>query len=427
MITVFEQELEKGTGVPYLLLKKGCIQPSEQIEEILYANIIENKAYDPQCEGSRTEYLYDLLELYPHREKIDERVIAYFNTMDDRDWGELQVFGFVRKLAESRRFDKTELYKKFEQYAEEDMYNGMIGLSDLLLLDKYEAVVYLARYFGTHITEDNKKEFINSTFYDIYAEDIGYTEEELTEKLRNEHDAAIDRYLAIAHIKRKTRRKKQKQYTADTAIALLKRKPSPTRLERISLWRWVRRRASEADIQKLSNVFLEAELPLKKRLIRLFEERQIKIPAQVLFDSFEATENKSFRQDIIEALVPFNDPAVYDFLKDRYDDNTRNAFIKVCLKYYSENKKTKLFNLLELCTIFDIHEIKHTALESKALAEDPVFNDILRILYRNMKCPLCRNTIVEKMIERRCIDDNLYEEIQYDVDPDTRALAQMGR
>ena len=29
MITVFEQELEKGTGVPYLLLKKGCIQPSE--------------------------------------------------------------------------------------------------------------------------------------------------------------------------------------------------------------------------------------------------------------------------------------------------------------------------------------------------------------------------------------------------------------
>ena len=228
MITVFEQELEKGTGVPYLLLKKGCIQPSEQIEEILYANIIENKAYDPQCEGSRTEYLYDLLELYPHREKIDERVIAYFNTMDDRDWGELQVFGFVRKLAESRRFDKAELYKKFEQYAEEDMYNGMIGLSDLLLLDKYEAVVYLARYFGTHITEDNKEEFIDSTFYDIYAEDIGYTEEKLTEKLRNEHDAAIDRYLAIAHIKRKTRRKKPKQYTADTAIALLKRKPSPT-------------------------------------------------------------------------------------------------------------------------------------------------------------------------------------------------------
>ena len=83
--------------------------------------------------------------------------------------------------------------------------------------------------------------------------------------------------------------------------------------------------------------------------------------------------------------------------------------------------------MLELCTIFDIHEIKHTALESKALAKYPVFNDILRILYRNMKCSLCRNTIVEKMIERRCIDDNLYEEIQYDVDPDTRALARRER
>ena len=427
MITVFEQELEKGTGVPYLLLKKGCIQPSAQIEEILYANIIENKAYDPQCEGSRTEYLYALLELYPHREKIDERVIAYFNTMDDRDWGELQVFGFVRKLAESGRFNKTELYKKFEQYAEEDMYNGMIGLSDLLLLDKYEAVVYLARYFGTHITEDNKGKFIDSPFYDIYAEDIGYTEEELTEKLRNEHDAAIDRYLAIAQTKRKNHSRKRKEYTADGVITLLKKKTPPTRMEKIWLRVWVRRRASEADIQKLSDVFLEATLPLKKKLIRLFDERQIKIPAQVLFDIFEATDNQSFQHDIIKALVPFNAPAVYDFLKDRYDDNTRNAFIKVCLKYYAENKKTELFNLLELCTIFDIHEIQNDVLKSEKLAEDSVFNDILRILYRNMKCSLCRNRIVEKMIERHCMDDNLYEEIQYDIDPDTEALARMGR
>ena len=43
------------------------------------------------------------------------------------------------------------------------------------------------------------------------------------------------------------------------------------------------------------------------------------------------------------------------------------------------------------------------------------------------KYSLYRNTIVEKMIERRCIDDNPYEEIQYDVDPETRALARMGR
>ena len=117
MITVFEQEIERGSGVPYILLKKGCIQPSQQIEEILYANIIENKAYDPQFEGSRAEYMYSLLELYPHRERIDERVISYFKTMDDEHWDEKQVFGFVRRLTEAGRFDKAKLYKKFEQYA----------------------------------------------------------------------------------------------------------------------------------------------------------------------------------------------------------------------------------------------------------------------------------------------------------------------
>ena len=68
MTSVFEREIERGTGVPYLLLKKGCIRPSEQIDEILYANIVENKAYDPQSEGSRAEYIYNLLELYPREE-----------------------------------------------------------------------------------------------------------------------------------------------------------------------------------------------------------------------------------------------------------------------------------------------------------------------------------------------------------------------
>ncbi len=424
MITVFEQEIERGSGVPYILLKKGCIQPSQQIEEILYANIIENKAYDPQFEGSRAEYMYSLLELYPHREKIDERVISYFKTMDDEHWDEKQIFGFVRRLTEAGRFDKAKLYKKFEQYAEQNMNIRVIGVDDLLQLDKYEAVVYLARYFGTHITEENIEEFIDYTFYGSRAEDIGYAAEVLTEMLRSEHDTAIDRYLAIAQTKREKHPSKRKEYTANEVIALLEKKDPPTRAEHFSLRAWAEKRASEADIQHLSNLFLEAALPLKKRLIQLFNERQIKVPIQALFDSFDATEDRAFRQDIAEALIPLNDPAIYDFLKDRYDENTKTAFTKICLKYYSGDKEYELFDVLTRCDIFDIHEIQDDVLKSEGLPKYPVFNNILRILYHKMKCSLCRREIVEKMIEHHCIDDNLYEEIRYDVNPDTREMAQ---
>ena len=425
MTSVFEREIERGTGVPYLLLKKGCIRPSEQIDEILYANIVENKAYDPQSEGSRAEYIYNLLEFYPRREKIDERIIAYFCAMTDTDWGERQVFEFVRKLAQAGRFDKSELYKKFEYYAEEDMYNGMIGIADLLLIDTYKAVVYLARYFGMHITDGNSQEFVGQTFYAPYEEELGYAEATLSEMLHNEHDAAIDRYLSIARrMKRNKPSAPPKNLTTEEVIAVLEKTDTSNISEFVKLRMWTQKYASDADIQNLSNAFMEVGTAMKRKLIRLFRSRPIRVPARILFGSFDEIDDSSYRRNLCEALVPLNEPAIYDFLKKQYNETTKTCFIRACLKYYSEDKKAELLEALEECTIHDIHEILDDALESEALMKYPFYNDILRMLYQKMKCSVCREKIIKQMMLHHSFDDNLYEEIQYDANQCIRRMAR---
>ena len=53
MINIFEAELEKGTGIPYFLIKNEIIKASPEVDSIIVDNILNCNAYDPQCEGLR--------------------------------------------------------------------------------------------------------------------------------------------------------------------------------------------------------------------------------------------------------------------------------------------------------------------------------------------------------------------------------------
>ncbi|UTC65449.1 hypothetical protein E4O00_04850 [Treponema sp. OMZ 788] len=429
MITVFEQELEKGTGVPYILLQNKCIQPSEIVEDIFYQNIIENKAFGPSFEGSRSDYVYDLLELYPERKKVDSRVIAYFNKMDSDDRGDEQVFNFAVRLAQDGRFEKNALYKKFEYYAKKKLPFYIIGIDELIKLDKYEAVVYLARYFGSHIEDKDIEEFAGYYFYNLCVQDYtGYDTETITAMLQEEHDPAIDRYLSIAQTKREHSPRKVQTYTADEVILTLQKPDFNERSELYRIIRWVDKQASDEDIKKLSACFIKADETLKKRLIRLFTiNRCIQVPIQALFDSFDSIQDGKYRTNLVEALVLMRNPDVYDFLLERYDENTATGFLKICVQFYSEDREWKLLGLLDTCDMYDIEDIVVSVLESEELVKYDIFKYILRLLYHKTKCSICRGRVLEKMMEHGVADANIYREIQYDANKNIRELAEKSK
>ena len=106
MINIFETELEKGTGIPYILIKNEIVKASPEVDSILLDNILNCTAYDPQCEGLRSEYMYSIVENYPNRAAVYKGVLDFFEKMTDTDWGDQQTFAFVCILAEKNIADK---------------------------------------------------------------------------------------------------------------------------------------------------------------------------------------------------------------------------------------------------------------------------------------------------------------------------------
>jgi hypothetical protein len=64
MLALFENELRKGTGVPLVLLKKNALQANDQVTNIIFDSILETGSFDPQCEGLRGDYFYEVVLNY---------------------------------------------------------------------------------------------------------------------------------------------------------------------------------------------------------------------------------------------------------------------------------------------------------------------------------------------------------------------------
>ena len=64
MINIFEAELEKGTGIPYLLIKGEIIKASPEVDSIIVDNILNCKAYDPQCEVVTEGFTFEIAPDY---------------------------------------------------------------------------------------------------------------------------------------------------------------------------------------------------------------------------------------------------------------------------------------------------------------------------------------------------------------------------
>jgi hypothetical protein len=76
MLELIDDALAKGTGFPFLAISRGLVAPSPKLDRVLLDHIVHNRAYDPQCEGSRHDYLYEVFwvprktivfEKHPHK------------------------------------------------------------------------------------------------------------------------------------------------------------------------------------------------------------------------------------------------------------------------------------------------------------------------------------------------------------------------
>ncbi len=88
---IFKQAIKSGRGEAILLLK---LNRSLNMDESIIEACTHNLAYDPQCEGSREEYLFDILSLSQNREAIEIEIFKALSNAKEESWGTELLFYF---------------------------------------------------------------------------------------------------------------------------------------------------------------------------------------------------------------------------------------------------------------------------------------------------------------------------------------------
>lgn len=71
----FRKLIEKGLGAAVVFIRDNPKDTKRYYHSILQA-CIKNNAYDSQCEGSRSQYLYEIIQLRNERDLLKEQVMA---------------------------------------------------------------------------------------------------------------------------------------------------------------------------------------------------------------------------------------------------------------------------------------------------------------------------------------------------------------
>ena len=421
MITSFENELQKGTGLAFLLLKKSILTPSDAIDKIIFDNLATNFAYDPQCEGSRHEYIYNMVQFYPRKQHIYSMVLNHFEKMTLDDYGARQIFGFVEKLVEEKVVSKEKLYEKFLYYASKDIYPYMLGVEELILADDIEGIVFIARYFGKNITEKNHSDFAGLPFFDGFSKKIGLSSKEVLKILKEKQDPDIERFLSVITLKCP---KQQSNIVRESATELVEK----LRKGRSYLVRKWLRTANVAEIQELSRLFkYEKNLDVRKKLLIGFRHIKIDVPLEYLISEFVKTRDVLYRESLVDAMLLFGDDSVLKLCDKAYSKVFRVTWIKACSVFYNDSYAWRLRLELEELDHNEIHEVLKSIIRSSALAKASIYHSLLRILYRKNRCSICRRDIVQRIIETGSYDLNFIEEIKHDCDEDIRKFANEAK
>lgn len=417
MIYTFEDELGKGTGAPYLMIKNKIINPSPLVDQILLKHMTTRQYYE-QFENKRHHYYYSILNEYPHKDYIIPQLISYFEKItDDRDEEE-HLFGIIAVLVHKNLYSQRKLYEKFDLfYIRDANYQLPFGLGILIELDRLDAVAHVAQLIGQHA----KKISDSQPFYYYYDDVLNMTQEEITQYLKQKNHPDIQRFLSFFQ-KSDSNKEPAKLLTLDE----VKNNITSIAYRGFRIKNWLKT-ASQKEIEEISQLFLEtSNTQIKKNILYQFSKRKIHLPIEILMKEYKKTRNISYKETLINAMMAFQDPKLKDFIKKQfhYESDLMFDYIQVLIRFYEEEDYGEVINFFSDFEIHDIHNMIHFVIEQPLLKKHKIYSEILTILYSKNRCSICRKDIVIEMASQNLIDKNLYQELLHDCNPEITQFIQ---
>jgi hypothetical protein len=413
----FFSSIKRGTGEAHLLMKA---HPEIDFSNEIIKAAIKNFAYDAQCEGSRADYIWELILLANQKEKIRKVILKKLATERKDAWALGQLFDLATLLAkEGDKESRKAIYKRFYKkiiFGCEDW-----GQENIVELDGWEGLKYIADVKGK-VFQKNVNRWDDSFFVDDFQKnnpDIKVYRE--LEKVA-ETNVFIKTYLeTIRQHKFSFGKRAKPKFNYEFVMERINGN------SKFPMPRSVGKNLSKNEIKKIADDFLEEKDKSRQiNYLRFFE--RVKFPYDYKFilgfaekrnssqsrisefasGALKYFSGKDIRKLAIEKITHSNYPYDYlDLLISNYKKGDWKILKSVAEKFSDPDTIHGL-----ACGFITIYK-KNSAKECKSPLET---------IYNKLTCALHRVDILEILIQNKVLSKKIKKEMQFDSDKEIRKL-----
>jgi hypothetical protein len=412
----FQRALDLGLGRAVLHLADHA---ASSYREIILDACLHNRAYDPQVEGSRANYMLDIMRESGNLKFYAEAVIRSLCD-EEHDWDTPQRFELARLLAQTG--DSSAREAMYSAFRANELSASDIA-AEFIELDGLQGLLFVVRQIGGQLAR-NRNQWEDPSLLSVAGDICGreVVDAALTDASAKDKD--IKAYLTAVEendaLRSRAQRPDAKILTYDQIHSLIESKKAGGFLRG-----WATA-ASDSDLERAAHDLVQAEDPEKlKSYLVLFWKRQFPLELDRLFKLAELPDGpvprhalrvlankehegiRSLAYKLVEGKSPLRDYAI-DLLIKNFRDEDYLA-IEVWCDSEQDASRINAFDR-SLMEFFVAHPNPDTEMR------------LLRKMYEKEPCAHCRSNIVERLLEMNGLSEALRRECEFDSYADTRAL-----
>jgi len=406
----FRRALMYGFGSAIIFLK-NCNNCEEYLD-IIFDFSIHNYAFDSQCEGSRVQYLWDLILASSNIEKLQERIMKKLED-DDSSIYHYQIYQLGVLFAQESEYNPIELMKRHFRYDED--YGSFVGEEEIIELEGDKGILFVANIIAKRLQEDVNYDgdyfFINNLIDSFNKEYI----DSLLGELLDTNKRFRQYYLSSLNRNNIEEKRQREDYSS------LKFNLKEYQYNRIRPWS---RFATEEELEQVYyDINNSCDLELISKLMHAFYKKEYKGSVERIVNFLEDTRyelsesavhvlkwksDNRIRQKAIKLISTKSNWYEYiPLLFNNYEKGDYRLILNICNKEYDE---------------FEWHAIQLALNDFFRLHRNIDCHELYIKLYHNNRCTICRAEMFEYMLRDGFSDIHVLNEAEWDVNLDIRRL-----
>ncbi|MDF2700997.1 MAG: hypothetical protein K0Q49_2561 [Haloplasmataceae bacterium] len=421
----FKKYMMMGLGRTHIILENAS--DINAFKDVVLYGCLNNLSYDVQIEGTRFNYVYDLIKYFNDDQFFENQVISKFSIMLNYSTfchlcDMLSLFYTENKS----ELSKNTLEEKYMEFLNQEVfdYDDKLKLVYLCVCLKYTHGIKMVRkicvdidlLIGNKVILVDDLGWFFSTILESYKSITTFINKKCSNYTSNDIDNMSNAENRDEELKR--------LLNADFLISIMKQEDW-----KVHKSLWFARIASDEEKLKLVNYLnQESNEVVKGQMLQIISKGKFPITFDYLSNLYKESSDY-LKHFILKAILNLDEEEIkhfgYSLLED---ENFRSFGLKMIFKFYNNEDRDILLKYVPKVTVsyddkYDWHSLYLAVLNLIDDKEHDAPLELLTVMYENSLCSFCRENYLVMMKKFNVLLKNIIEECLYDSNFDIRKFA----